>query len=344
MKLSTTYLGFKLRTPLVPSASPLSEKLDNIKRMEDAGAWAVVFHSLFEEQLRPGNYRMRHGSRNGGEFSFDALDDYSEEPDFKVDPEAYVNHIAKAKKAVRIPIIGSLNRPTFGGWQRYARLIEQAGADALESNIYNVPTDPSVRLTTLDRVPDHRHVNQRATENPRGGEAQLYFTNLSRFARRLDEQGADALVLFNRFYQPDIELETLEVSPNVLLSTPMAMRLPMRWIALLYGRIGANLAATGGIHHGVDALKMIMAGADVTMLCSVLLRCGIDHIRVLECRNAGMARGPRIRLDRANQRHRESKKLPGLGGVRARTLHPRPFELSEESVLDRGVVMRYIAA
>jgi dihydroorotate dehydrogenase (fumarate) len=142
MKLATTYLGFKLRTPLVPSASPLSEKLDNIKRMEDAGASAVVFHSLFEEQLRPANHPMRRGSGNGGEFSRDALDDYSDEPDFKVDPEAYVNHIAKAKETVRIPIIGSLNGSTFGGWQRYARQIEQAGADALELNIYTVPTDP----------------------------------------------------------------------------------------------------------------------------------------------------------------------------------------------------------
>ena len=283
MKLATTYLGFKLRTPLVPSASPLSEKLDNIKRMEDAGASAVVFHSLFEEQLHPGNHRMRHGSGNGGEFSRDALDDYSDEPVFKVDPEAYVNHIAKAKEAVRIPIIGSLNGSTFGGWQRYARLIEQAGAHALELNIYNVPTDPersandieTEYLTIVASI-------KRLLKIPVAVKLSPYFTNLSRFARRLDEQGANALVLFNRFYQPDIELETLEVSPNVLLSTPMAMRLPMRWIALLYGRVGANLAATSGIHHGVDALKMIMAGADVTMLCSVLLRCGIDHIRVLE--------------------------------------------------------------
>jgi dihydroorotate dehydrogenase (fumarate) len=184
---------------------------------------------------------------------------------------------------VRIPIIGSLNGSTFGGWQRYARLIEQAGADALELNIYNVPTDPdrsaddieTEYLTIVTSI-------KRLLKIPVAVKLSPYFTNLSRFARRLDEQGTDALVLFNRFYQPDIELETLEVSPNVLLSTPMAMRPPMRWIALLYGRIGANLAATSGIHHGVDALKMIMAGADVTMLCSVLLRKGIDHIRVLE--------------------------------------------------------------
>lgn len=283
MKLATTYLGLKLRTPLVPSASPLSENLDNIKRMEDAGASAVVFHSLFEEQLRPGNHRIRHGSGNGGEFSSDALADYSGEPDFQIDPEAYVNHIAKAKEAVRIPIIGSVNGSSFGGWQRYARLIEEAGADALELNIYNVPTDP--KRTANDIETDYLTIVtsiKGLLKIPVAVKLSPYFTNFSRFARRLDEVGANGLVLFNRFYQPDIELETLEVSPNVLLSTPTEMRLPMRWIALLYGRIGVNLAASSGIHHGVDALKMIMAGADVTMICSVLLRCGIDHIRVLE--------------------------------------------------------------
>jgi dihydroorotate dehydrogenase (fumarate) len=283
MKLATTYLGFKLRTPLVQSASPLSENLDNIKRMEDAGASAVVFHSLFEEQLRPGNYRVRRASGNGGEFSSDALTDFSDEPQFKVDPEAYVDHIAKAKAAVKIPIIGSLNGSTFGGWQRYARLIEQAGADALELNIYTVPTDPE--RTADDIETDYLTIVasiKALLKIPVAVKLSPFFTNLSRFARRLDQNGANALVLFNRFYQPDIELETLEVSPNILLSTPMAMRLPMRWIALLYGRIGANLAVTSGIHHGVDALKMLMAGADVTMLCSVLLRRGIDHIRVIE--------------------------------------------------------------
>ncbi len=283
MKLATTYLGLKLRTPLVPSASPLSEKLDNVKRMEDAGASAVVFHSLFEEQLRPVNHPMRRSSGNGDEFSRHPFDDNSDEPGFKVDPEGYVNHIAKAKQALRIPVIGSLNGSTFGGWQRYARLIEQAGADALELNIYNVPTDPErtandIETEYLSIVASIKHL----LKIPVAVKLSPYFTNLSQFARRLDKQGTAALVLFNRFYQPDIELETLEVSPNVLLSTPMAMRLPMRWIALLYGRIGANLAATSGIHHGVDALKMVMAGADVTMLCSVLLRRGIKHIHVIE--------------------------------------------------------------
>jgi dihydroorotate dehydrogenase (fumarate) len=251
--------------------------------MEDAGASAVVFHSLFEEQLCPGKQTLRRASGNGDEFSSDALSDFSDEPDFKVDPEAYVNQIAKAKAAVRIPIIGSLNGSTFGGWQRYARQIEQAGGDALELNIYTVPTDPD--RTAEDIETDYLTIVasiKALLKIPVAVKLSPFFTNLSRFARRLDQNGVNALVLFNRFYQPDIELETLEVSPNLLLSTPMAMRLPMRWIALLYGRIGANLAATSGIHHGVDALKMLMAGADVTMLCSVLLRRGIDHIRVIE--------------------------------------------------------------
>src|SRR5262249_26522241 len=176
MQLATTYLGMKLRTPLVPSASPLSEKLDNIKRMEDAGAAAVVFHSLFEEQLRPENHPMRRSSGNGGEFSPDALDDYSGEPDFKVNPEAYVNHIAKAKEAVRISIIASLNGSTFGGWQRYARLIEKAGADALELNIYNVPTDPERPANDIET--EYLSIvesNQTAVENPSGREAQSIF-------------------------------------------------------------------------------------------------------------------------------------------------------------------------
>jgi dihydroorotate dehydrogenase (fumarate) len=283
MKLATTYLGFRLRTPLVASASPLSENLDNIKRMEDAGASAVVFHSLFEEQLRPGKYRVRRASGNGGEFSSDALADFSDEPELKVNPELYVEHIAKAKTSVKIPIIGSLNGSTFGGWQRYAKQIEEAGADALELNIYTVPTDPERGAGDIET--DYLTIVasvKRLLKIPVAVKLSPFFTNFSQFARRLDSQGANALVLFNRFYQPDIELETLEVSPNLLLSTPMEMRLPMRWIALLYSRVGANLAATTGIHHGVDALKMIMAGADVTMLCSVLFRHGINHIRVIE--------------------------------------------------------------
>ena len=283
MNLTTHYLGFKLRTPLVPSASPLSEKIDNIKRMEDAGASAVVFHSLFEEQLRRDHHDLQFYLEQGTESYAESLSFFPSQDEFKVGPEAYLEHIAEAKAAVHIPIIGSLNGATFGGWMKYARAIEQAGADALELNIYNVPSDP-------DRSPDDIENEYLTILTSIKGQVKIpvamklspFFTNFGQFARRLDRNGANALVLFNRFYQPDIELETLEISPNVLLSTPMAMRLPMRWIAMLYGRIGANLAATSGIHRATDALKMLMAGADVTMLCSILLRRGIEHIKVIE--------------------------------------------------------------
>ncbi len=283
MNLTTTYLGFKLRTPLVPSASPLSEKIDNIKRMEDAGAPAVVFHSLFEEQVRRDRHDLQYYLDQGRESNAEALSYFPDHAEFKVGPEAYLEHIAEAKAAVGIPIIGSLNGTTFGGWMKYAQQIEQAGADALELNIYSIPGDPEQSaeeieasyLTILASVKAQVKIPVAVKLSP-------YFTNFAQFARRADRHGADALVLFNRFYQPDIELETLEISPNVLLSTPMAMRLPMRWIAMLYGRIGANLAATSGIHRATDALKMLMAGADVTMLCSVLLRRGIEHITLIE--------------------------------------------------------------
>jgi dihydroorotate dehydrogenase (fumarate) len=283
MNLTTTYLGFKLRTPLVPSASPLSEKTDNIKRMEDAGASAIVFHSLFEEQVLRGRHDLQFYLDQGTAGYAESFTDVPDHAEFKVAPEAYLEHIAQAKAAVHVPIVGSLNGTTFGGWMKYAREIEQAGADALELNLYNLPTDPNQTgegieneyLTLLKSIKAQINIPVAVKLSP-------FFTNFAHFARRADRNGADALVLFNRFYQPDIELETLEISPNVLLSTPIAMRLPMRWIAMLYGRIGANLAATSGIHHATDALKMLMAGADVTMLCSVLLRRGIRHIRVIE--------------------------------------------------------------
>lgn len=270
MNLSTIYLGIKLRTPLVHSASPLSEKLENIKRMEDAGVSAIVLHSLFEEQLR-------NDVDQGPRFSIE------DQTKFGISPEEYLDHLSKAKAAVHVPIIGSLNGATFGGWMKYARQIEQAGADALELNIYNVPCDANHSadeieteyLTIIASIKAQLKIPVAVKLSP-------FFTNFGNFARRADRAGANGLVLFNRFYQPDIELETMEVAPNILLSTPMAMRLPMRWIAMLYGRVNANLAATSGIHRATDALKMLMAGADVTMLCSVLLRRGIEYIKVLE--------------------------------------------------------------
>ncbi len=283
MDLSTTYLGMKLRTPLVPSASPLSENLDNIKRMEDAGASAIVFHSLFEEQIRADCYEPHAGLPRAREPYPEALTYFPERAKFEVTLEDYLTHIARAKEAVKIPIIGSINGSTFGSWTTFAQQIEQAGANALELNIYSVPTDSQV---TADEIETKYSVILASLKGQLGIPVAVklspYFTNLSHFTRRLDESGADGLVLFNRFYQPDIDLENREVFPNVILSTPTAMRLPLRWIAILRGRIRASLAATSGIHRATDALKMLMAGADVTMLCSALLARGIEHIGTVE--------------------------------------------------------------
>jgi dihydroorotate dehydrogenase (fumarate) len=283
MDLTTTYLGLKLRTPLVPSASPLSDEIDNIKRMEDAGAPAVVLYSLFEEQLRQERLELHHHMESGT-FSFaEALTYFPEPEEYHLGPEDYLKHIANAKKSVKIPIIASLNGSSPGGWTQYARLVQQAGADALELNIYYIPTNMNlpageVEQTYLDVL---KAVKAEVTI-PVAVKLSPFFTNFANMAKRLNDTGADGLVLFNRFYQPDIDLETLEVKPNILLSTPMAMRVPLRWIAILYSRLQASLAATSGIHRAPDVLKMLMAGADVTMLCSTLIRHGVGHIKVIE--------------------------------------------------------------
>jgi dihydroorotate dehydrogenase (fumarate) len=198
-------------------------------------------------------------------------------------PEAYLRHIARAKEAVAIPIIASLNGSTLSGWTEFARQIEQTGADALELNIYNVPTDPNLLAADIEQQYIEVLKSVRGEVSiPVAVKLSPFFTNFANIAKRFADNGANGLVLFNRFYQPDIDLEMLEVTPNVFYSTPMAMRLPMRWIAILYDRIGTSLAATSGIHRGTDALKMLMVGADVTMLCSALLRHGIDRLTVIE--------------------------------------------------------------
>ena len=283
MNLSTNYLGLDLRTPLVVSASPLSEEIDNIKRMEEAGAAAVVLYSLFEEQLRRDRFELS-SAMDQGTFSFPEALTYFPEPEkLHLGPEEYLKHIRRAKEAVRVPIIASLNGSSTGGWTQYARLIEEAGADALELNIYYIPTDVNLSGAEVEQTYlDILSAVKREITIPVAVKLSPFFSNFANMARRLDEVGANGLVLFNRFYQPDIELESLEVRPNILLSTPMAMRVPLRWIAILYDHIAANLAATGGIHRATDALKMLMAGADVTMLCSVLLRHGIPQIQAIE--------------------------------------------------------------
>lgn len=284
MNLTTTYMGLELRSPLVVgAAAPLTEDLDNIKRMEDFGAAAVVLHSLFEEQIEQDLFELHHHLQQGIESYAEALT-YFPEPDiFHVGPDLYLEHIRKAKEIVNIPIIASLNGSTMGGWTTYARQIEQAGADALELNIYSIPTE--LHLTGADIEQEYLDI-LRAVKTvvtiPVAVKLSPYFTNMANMAHRLALEGANALVLFNRFYQPDIDVEDLEVRPSVLLSTPQAMRLPMRWIAILYGQVLTDFAATGGIHKGIDVVRMVMAGAKITMVVSALLRHGIEHLQDIE--------------------------------------------------------------
>ncbi len=244
MDLTTTYLGLQLRSPLVVgAAAPLTEDIDNIKRMEDAGAAAVVLHSLFEEQLSQEQFELHHHLEYGTYSFAEALTYFPEPEDFHVGPEEYLNHIRQAKEMVNIPIIPSLNGSTLGGWTDYARQLEQAGADALELNIYYVPTD--FDLTAMQVESNYLNILRSvksAVSIPVAIKLSPFFSNMANMAKQLTEAGADGLVLFNRFYQPDINIEALEVQPNVLLSTPQAMRLPMRWLAILYPAFLTNFA------------------------------------------------------------------------------------------------------
>ncbi len=283
MNLQTEYLGLNLRSPLVPSASPLSESIDNIRRMEDSGASAIVLHSLFQEHIP----LERHQPHYHPIYGFETLSDvmgYSRRTSAPVvGPESYLQEIESAKSATSIPIIASLNASTIGGWTDYAKRIEQAGADALELNIYWIPTDPE--STGADVEFRYREIVaqvRRTISIPIAVKLSPFFSSLPSMAKLLVEAGARGLVLFNRFYQPDIDPESLTVTPDILLSTPMSLRLPLRWIAILRGRIRGSLAATSGVHQAVDVVKLVMAGADVTMLCSALLRHGIDHLAVIE--------------------------------------------------------------
>ena len=277
--LTTTYLGLKLPSPLVVSASPLSRDIDGICRLEDAGAAAVVLYSLFEEQLRQEEIDLQYHLSVGTESFAESLTYFPQASEFHTGPEGYLNHIRKAKASVGMPIIASLNGSTLGGWTKFAGEIERAGADAIECNIYHIPADPKltaedVEKTYLDIV---RAVKSTVTI-PVSVKLSPFFSNFTNMAHRLDDAGADGLVLFNRFYQPDIDLEELEIRPNVLLSTPQSLRLPLPWIGILHGRIRASLAATGGAHSAEDVVKLLMVGANVTMMCSSLMRHGVNHL------------------------------------------------------------------
>jgi len=281
--LRTTYLGLHLRTPLVASASPLSQEIDGIRHLEDAGASAVVLYSLFEEQLRQESFELEHHLAEGTNSFAEAASFFPQPDEFRLGPEGYLNHIRRAKKAVSVPIIASLNGATVGGWTQYAKLIEQAGADALECNIYSIPTDPDLTSNAVEQqYLDILKAVKSVVTIPVAVKLSPFFSNMANMAKRLDQAGASGLVLFNRFYQPDINLDELEIQPNVLLSTPQALRLPLTWIGILYDRIHASLAASSGVHGPEDVVKLLMVGADVTMLCSTLLRNGIGYVRYIE--------------------------------------------------------------
>lgn len=279
MDLTTKYMGLKLKNPIVSSASPLSHSVGTVKAMEDAGAAAVVVYSLFEEQITHESGELDHYLSVGIDSFAEALSYFPEQEKFHLGPEQYLDHIANLRKAVDIPIIGSLNGVSIGGWNKYAQNIEQAGADALELNVYYVAANQNITGPEVENM--YVDVLKEVKKNvkiPVAIKLSPFFTSMSNMARKFDHAGADALVLFNRFYQPDFNLDKLEVEPNLLLSTNWEMRLPLRWIAILHGNIKASLAATTGIHNHIDVLKMMMAGADVAMMASELLLNGVGRI------------------------------------------------------------------
>lgn len=277
--LTTTYLGLTLKNPLVASASPLCEEVDNLRRMEDAGAAAVVLHSLFEEQIDFESQQLDRFLSQGTESFAESLTYFPTVGDYRLGPDDYLEHVRRAKAAVRIPVIGSLNGVSTGGWIRYARMIQEAGADALELNVYYIPTDPEMSSAQVEQMYLDLVRDVKATlKIPVAVKLGHAFTAMANLARRLDQAGADALVLFNRFYQPDLDLEKLEAVPRLTLSNSYELLLRVHWVAILYGHIRADLAVTGGVHTAEDVLKAMMSGARVAMMTSALLENGIAHL------------------------------------------------------------------
>ena len=280
MELATSYLGLPLKNPVMPGASPLVDQLDNVRRLEDAGAAAIVMHSLFEEQITNDQLaEFAHTERPAESFS-EATSYFPRMEDYAFGPDRYLEQISRIKASVEIPVIGSLNGISLGGWTDHARLIEQAGADALELNVYYIATDPDESGVAVEkRTLDILQAVKESVTIPIAVKLSPFFSSPGNFAKQLDAVGAAGLILFNRFYQPDLDLENLDVIPNLILSNSAEMRLPLRWIALLYGRLDTSFGLTTGIHTSEDVLKAIAAGANVAMLASELLRNGTHRIR-----------------------------------------------------------------
>lgn len=282
MDLSTTYLGLHLRHPVMASAGPLSGTLDGIKRLEDAGAAAVVMFSLFEEQIRQENEAYEYLTEHGAESFAESLSYFPQIEDYHVGPEQYLELVRAASEAVDIPVIGSLNGVTDSGWTEYAKDIESAGAKALELNIFYIPAD--IGLSGRDVEKRYEDIVRRvkgATSIPVAVKLNPFFSATGEMAKRLVAAGADGLVLFNRFYQPDFDLDELEVSPSLELSHATEIRLPLMWIAILHGRIEASLAATRGVETATEIVKYVLAGADAVMTTSALLRNGAGYVKTL---------------------------------------------------------------
>jgi dihydroorotate dehydrogenase (fumarate) len=283
MNLKTSYLGLELDGPLMPGACPLSENLDTIRKLEDAGASAIVMYSLFEEQILREEFALQQSVESTSELFAEATTFFPNIPSLRIGPDEYLDNIRKTKEAVSVPVIASLNGYTPGGWTDYAGKIQQAGADALELNIYFVGRDfaepgDSVERRTVQIVEEVRN----AVDIPVAVKIGPFFSSMANLARKLDKAGADGLVLFNRFFQPDLDIEKLEVIPNLELSTSYELRLRLRWLALLSGRVKASLAVTGGVHSGQDVIKAIMAGAHAVQVVSALLKLGPEYLKKLK--------------------------------------------------------------
>ncbi len=282
MDLRTKYMGLELKNPIVPSASPLSEKAENIKRMEDAGAGAVVMFSVFEEQIEREAWLVESRLTAGTESFAEALSYFPSADQYRVQPDRYLDIVGRAASSVKIPVIGSLNGISHEGWVEYARKIQQAGAAALELNVYYIPTDPDQSGSAVEQMYlDVLRAVKSVVTIPVAVKLSPFFSSMANMARKLENAGADALVLFNRFYQPDFDLDALAVTSSLNLSTPEEMRLPLRWLAILFGRVRCSLAATTGVHSGTDAAKYLLAGADIVQVTSVLLKKGAGHISAL---------------------------------------------------------------
>jgi dihydroorotate dehydrogenase (fumarate) len=280
MSLATNYLGLVLKNPIVASSSPLSHSVDSIRRLEDAGCSAVVMYSLFEEQITFDSFYVDHYLRNNANSFAESLSYFPEMESYNVWPDEYLRLIRRAKESVDIPIIGSLNGVSIGGWTNYATLIEDAGADALELNVYYLPTSVDLTGQEVENMyVDLLRQVKRSVTIPVAIKLSPFFSSTANMAKRLVDEGANGLVLFNRFFQPDLDLETLEVAPRLVLSGSDELRLPLRWVAILYGRVLADLAITTGVHTSEDVLKGLMAGAKVTMMASELLQNGLRRVK-----------------------------------------------------------------